>query len=49
MLYSVVPRKDVNPLAHELLEGFGSFSAFLDAPVEELVKYRDWQKRRYYH
>lgn len=39
MLYSVVPRKDVNPLAHELLEGFGSFSAFLDAPVEELVKY----------
>lgn len=40
MLYSVVPQKDVNPLAHELLEGFGSFPALLDAPVEELVKYK---------
>ncbi len=31
-----IPRKDVNPLAHALVARFGSFSAVLDAPVEEL-------------
>ena len=40
MLYAAVPRKDMNPLAHELLEGFGSFPALLDAPIEELMKYK---------
>ena len=32
------PRKDVNPLAHRLIEHFGSFDAVFDAPIEELVK-----------
>lgn len=32
------PRKDVNPLAHNLIKHFGSFDAVFDAPIEELVK-----------
>lgn len=41
ILYAAIPRKDINPLAHQLLDSFGSFSAVLDAPVEELVKHKD--------
>ncbi len=38
MLFYTVPVKDVNETAHELLKRFGSFSAVLDAPAEELKK-----------
>ena len=38
ILFYAIPRKDTNELAHSLLEHFGSFSAVLDAPVEELCK-----------
>ena len=38
LLYHVVPQKDTNPIAHELITRFGSFSMVLEAPVEELVK-----------
>lgn len=38
MLFYVIPRRNVNPLAHRLLDHFGSFDAVLDAPVEELCK-----------
>jgi DNA repair protein RadC len=38
MLFFAVPYKDVNPLAHKLLNEFGSISAVFDAPYEELVK-----------
>lgn len=34
----IIPRYDVNPLAHRLLSRFGSFSGILDAPFEELCK-----------
>ncbi len=37
LTYSIT-RKDVNPLAHTLLERFGSLSGVLDAPVPELQK-----------
>ena len=37
LMYSV-PYKDVNPLAHTLIEVFGSFGAVLDAGYEELIK-----------
>ena len=37
MFYSI-PRTDTNPIAHRLLERFGSLSAVLEAPVSELVK-----------
>ncbi len=38
MLYYVIPRKDVNPLAHDLIETFGSFSNVLDAHPDDLIK-----------
>ena len=37
LMYSV-PYKDVNPLAHTLIESFGSLGAVLDAGYEELKK-----------
>ena len=37
ILYYVYPRNDTNPLAHRLLDAFGSISAVLDAPVDALV------------
>ncbi len=38
LLFYCVPRKDTNPLAHALLDHFGSFDQVLEAPVEELEK-----------
>ena len=38
LLYYSIPMKDTNPVAHRLLEKFGSFSAVFDAPIEELSK-----------
>ena len=38
LLYYVYPRNDTNPLAHRLLNTFGSISAVLDAPVDALVQ-----------
>ena len=38
LLFFGIPRRDTNPLAHELLDTFGSFSAVFDAPYEELIK-----------
>lgn len=38
LLSFVIARKDVNPLAHELLDRFGSLAGVLDAPVGELTK-----------
>ncbi len=37
-LFYCIPRKDTNPIAHGLLERFGSLSQVLEAPVEELTK-----------
>ncbi|MGN0536453.1 MAG: RadC family protein [Acutalibacteraceae bacterium] len=39
LLYYAVPRKDTNPLAHKLLERFGSLAAVLDAPAEVLQEF----------
>ena len=36
LLYHSVPRKDTNPIAHELIEQFGSVSEILKADVDEL-------------
>lgn len=38
LLFYVIPRKDTNPIAHGLLERFGSLYQVLEAPVEELQK-----------
>ena len=37
ILFYVYPRTDTNPLAHRLLETFGSIASVLDAPVDRLV------------
>ena len=36
LLYPFVPRRDTNPLAHELLETFGSLNGVFEASVDEL-------------
>ena len=38
ILFYAIPQRNVNPLAHKLLEVFGSLHAVLDAPAEDLAK-----------
>ena len=38
LLFHTILRKDTNPLAHALLDRFGTLSQVLEAPVEELRK-----------
>ncbi|MBR2468459.1 MAG: DNA repair protein RadC [Clostridia bacterium] len=38
LLTYVIPRRDTNPIAHRLINYFGSFTAVLDAKIEDLVK-----------
>lgn len=38
LLFYAIPRQDTNPIAHSLLEHFGTLSQVLEAPVEELEK-----------
>lgn len=38
LLFYAIPQGDVNPLAHALVEHFGSLSGVLNAPYEELRK-----------
>ena len=38
LLFYAVPRQDTNPIAHALLDHFGSLAKVFEAPVEELEK-----------
>jgi DNA repair protein RadC len=38
LLFYAIPRKDTNPIAHTLLEEFGSLSNVFDASIEDLAK-----------
>lgn len=38
LLFYAIPRQDTNPIAHELIQRFGSLEQVLAAPVEELVR-----------
>ena len=38
ILFYSMPRRDTNPLAHELLDKFESLEAVFDAPADELSK-----------
>ena len=38
LLFYAIPRRDTNPIAHGLLDRFGSLARVLDAPVSELRK-----------
>ena len=41
LLFYCIPRADTNPLAHRLLDHFGSLTAVLDATPEELEKVQE--------
>jgi DNA repair protein RadC len=36
LLYYAIPRADTNPLAHKLLDDFGSLASVFDAPIDAL-------------
>jgi len=38
LLFYSIPRQDTNPIAHRLLDHFGSLSQVLEAPTEELMQ-----------
>ena len=38
LLYYAIPRRDTNPIAHALMDRYGSLSGVLAAPVEDLQK-----------
>ena len=38
LLFYAIPVKDTNPIAHALMDRYGSLSAVLSAPVEDLKK-----------
>lgn len=38
LLYYAIPRQDTNPIAHSLMERYGSLSAVMNAPVEDLQR-----------
>ncbi len=38
LLFYCVPRQDTNPIAHRLLDRFGTLAQVLEAPMEELAK-----------
>ena len=38
LLFYAIPRRDTNPVAHALMERYGSLSAVLSAPLEDLQK-----------
>lgn len=38
MLFYAIPQRNVNPLAHQLIDHFGSLHGVLDASVEELMQ-----------
>ena len=45
LLFYCVGRVDTNPIAHELINKYGSVAAVLDAPVEELTKVKGLSER----
>ncbi len=44
LLFYAIPRKDTNPIAHQLIETFGSLAGVLDAAVEDLVQIKGMTK-----
>lgn len=44
LLFYAIPRKDTNPIAHALIDTFGSFSAVFDADVESLANVKGMTK-----
>lgn len=38
LLFYVIPQQDTNPIAHRLINHFGSLSAVMDADIEDLIR-----------
>lgn len=38
LLFYIIPRRDTNPIAHALLDRFGTLAHVMEAPMEELQK-----------
>jgi len=38
ILFRAIPRRDVKPLAHDLLQRFGDFNRVISAPIEQLLR-----------
>lgn len=45
LLFYCVQRADTNPIAHELIQKYGSVAGVLDAPVEELAAFKGLSER----
>lgn len=45
LLFYALPRQDTNPVAHALMERFGTLEGVLDAPVEALAKVKGMGER----
>lgn len=45
LLFYCVQRADTNPIAHELINKYGSVARVLDAPVEELAAFKGLSER----
>ena len=41
LLFYAIPRKDTNPIAHQLIDRFGSLLGVFSAPIEELMRIPD--------
>ena len=46
LLFYVIPRQDTNPIAHALINRFGSLQDVIDAPYDELVNVKVLEKIR---
>ncbi len=44
LLFYGIPRKDTNPIAHELISTFGSFAGVLDADIQALTEIKGMTK-----
>lgn len=44
ILFQAIPRRDVKPLAKDLMSTFGSFSSVITAPVERLQEFKGLSK-----
>ena len=44
LLFMAIPRRDVKPLAKELLDKFGDFAGVITADADELSRHKAWAK-----